>query len=546
MPDLMTAQDMATKLKAARQAAEESDTEARFTEGPEGKKEFAAWIKSQPQSVQDEWAENTDKYKDKFDKKGAGRNTTVDPDLWYVMSDSGDLTCGPYRNKRDAGRAADEMIQWLDMDFMVDSGKRILWGMTRPAADIFITSPSGAARMVQRERDRLGNDRFAGAGSDDEKAQGAEERAEADQEKAQAERSEAEADRSDAASKEAGVRVAYHTVVLPPGATKWQSPRKTLTRGAFNTEREAHAWAKKNVPDESYKVKEIKDVLPTKVAGKEEPGVQDGTGPNPDCPKKDKEAGFHRERLTWGREAAVTPTGMYGVTKADQRDCEASIRKVQRQAMKIARVATKKDPRVAAFILTHSKRASSLPAKILVAALQELQPKLASTDKRGMDSDQEILYDALMLIAENDGDSYRKQDAKGAVEKAFQGYQRTKQDDLRDDFKAIKKKLSNTLGQEWKKTAMAKEASRGLYGFRSKTAVLGLNACSEIRGFTGTTAYGLHTRRSTRYANITGFFKAHGKEAKCKYSRMLLSAYPDPAGKTASDPETVEDWISWE
>lgn len=323
MPKLMTAREMAAKLAAHRQAADESDAEARFHEGPEGKKEFDAWLKKQPKTVQDEWGANTQKYKDRF---------------------------------KTSGQVEDE-----------------------------------------------------------EKAEAAEERAEADQEKAQAERSEAEADRSDAASKEAG-----------------------------------------------------------KEKG---PGVPDGTGPNPDCPKKDKEASeFSRHRLTWNREAAVSPGGLYGVTKADQRDCEASIRKVQKQAMKIARVISRKDPKVAAFLSTHSKRAKSLPARILVSAIREIQPKVA-TDV----------------------------------------------------------------------TAVEKDASMGLYGFRAKTATLGLNACSEIRGFTGEVAYGLHSRREARYASITGFFKEHGRQARCDYSRMLLSSYPDPAtGKTASLPETVEEWLSWE
>jgi len=39
---------------------------ARFHEGPEGEKEFREWFESQPQDFQDEWEENTEKYKDKF------------------------------------------------------------------------------------------------------------------------------------------------------------------------------------------------------------------------------------------------------------------------------------------------------------------------------------------------------------------------------------------------------------------------------------------------------------------------------------------------
>lgn len=39
---------------------------ARFHEGPEGEKEFQEWFESQDQEFQDEWKENTDKYRDKF------------------------------------------------------------------------------------------------------------------------------------------------------------------------------------------------------------------------------------------------------------------------------------------------------------------------------------------------------------------------------------------------------------------------------------------------------------------------------------------------
>ena len=50
----------------------EEDKAARFTEGPEGKKEFDAWIKKQPAEVQKDWEANKDKYQDKF-KSAAGR-----------------------------------------------------------------------------------------------------------------------------------------------------------------------------------------------------------------------------------------------------------------------------------------------------------------------------------------------------------------------------------------------------------------------------------------------------------------------------------------
>lgn len=56
-------------LQATEGDKEAEEVEARFTEGPEGEKEFAAWLKKQPKSVQDDWNKNKDKYKDKF--KGA-------------------------------------------------------------------------------------------------------------------------------------------------------------------------------------------------------------------------------------------------------------------------------------------------------------------------------------------------------------------------------------------------------------------------------------------------------------------------------------------
>jgi hypothetical protein len=52
---------------------------------------------------------------------------------------------------------------------------------------------------------------------------------------------------------------AYFTVVIPPGDTEWHDNRKTITRGAFKTEQEAHMWAKRNIPGYDYTVKEFDD-----------------------------------------------------------------------------------------------------------------------------------------------------------------------------------------------------------------------------------------------------------------------------------------------
>lgn len=86
----------------------------------------------------------------------------------------------------------------------------------------------------------------------------------------------------------------------------------------------------------------------------------------------------------------------------------------------------------------------------------------------------------------------------------------------------------------------------GLYGFRAKTADLGLDACREVRGAAGRIAADLHRRRAEHHEKITGFLKAHSKQARCAYSGLLHSCYPDATMKLASVPEpmTVEGWLA--
>jgi hypothetical protein len=51
------------------------DKESRFHEGPKGKKEFKEWFEDQPEDFQDEWKENTEKYKDQFKKADLERQS---------------------------------------------------------------------------------------------------------------------------------------------------------------------------------------------------------------------------------------------------------------------------------------------------------------------------------------------------------------------------------------------------------------------------------------------------------------------------------------
>jgi hypothetical protein len=75
------------------------------------------------------------------------------------------------------------------------------------------------------------------------------------------------------------------------------------------------------------------------------------------------------------REAA---SGLYGHSKRVQADCEGCIRRVQKSAATIARNVYARNEKVAEFLATHARRADSLPAQILVAALKEVGPKVAT------------------------------------------------------------------------------------------------------------------------------------------------------------------------
>lgn len=77
------------------------------------------------------------------------------------------------------------------------------------------------------------------------------------------------------------------------------------------------------------------------------------------------------------RLAGVSPSGLYGYTKAVQGCCEGAIRKLGRRASRIVRTAAGKDERVLDFLQRHAKRNHSKTAKILLGAYQESLPKFA-------------------------------------------------------------------------------------------------------------------------------------------------------------------------
>ena len=86
------------------------------------------------------------------------------------------------------------------------------------------------------------------------------------------------------------------------------------------------------------------------------------------------------EQESVSKEAALTPGGMYGYTKRTQNDVEVSVRKAQRRVARIAKALWTRDSRSAAFLGIHAKRAKSAPARLLLGAMADLGPKVASEE----------------------------------------------------------------------------------------------------------------------------------------------------------------------
>lgn len=188
-----------------------------------------------------------------------------------------------------------------------------------------------------------------------------------------------------------------------------------------------------------------------------------------------------RTRMT-ERTAA---SGLYGFTKGVQKDCEGAIRKVSKSAARIAKQLWAKDEGTCAFLNTHAKRSKSVTAKVILTAMKELGPKVAS------------------------------------------------------------------ISEYSPNTKLAGKSGYGLYGFKSKTATLGLGGCSELKSTVGEITADLHSKKTAKRENIVGFLSEHKKVGKCVYSRLMLSAYPDETVKMASVekefvPDTVQGWIEWE
>jgi hypothetical protein len=84
-----------------------------------------------------------------------------------------------------------------------------------------------------------------------------------------------------------------------------------------------------------------------------------------------------------GIQAARIPGGLYGYTKAVQKDCETAVKRLNKVALAMAKKAFQKDERIVPFLTTHSKRSKSTTAKILLASLKTIGPREASEIKGG-------------------------------------------------------------------------------------------------------------------------------------------------------------------
>lgn len=192
-----------------------------------------------------------------------------------------------------------------------------------------------------------------------------------------------------------------------------------------------------------------------------------------------------RDRITHRKESRIY-TGLYGLPKKVQSDCQSAAKRLSTAAINAAKKAYSKDERVAAFLNTHAERSGSLSAQILVNAMKKLGPKIAA-----------------------------------------EGRKQARLEELRE-----------------KKAGKAKY---GLYGYKLRTAKLGIEACNSLRNEAGVICVDLHRRRSDKHSQITAFLKDHSKTGKCLYSKMLSRSYPSVEMKLASSkPRNVSEWLSWE
>ena len=97
------------------------------------------------------------------------------------------------------------------------------------------------------------------------------------------------------------------------------------------------------------------------------------------------------------------------------------------------------------------------------------------------------------------------------------------------------------------KLASKKEAGaspKGMYGFKHKTAELGLNACNELRLAAGQIVADIHERRGDGFRDVYAYMQRHSKEGRCMYAGMLVACGPDMPDPVATEDVAVMDKIA--
>ena len=93
----------------------------------------------------------------------------------------------------------------------------------------------------------------------------------------------------------------------------------------------------------------------------------------------------------------------------------------------------------------------------------------------------------------------------------------------------------------------AGKSGNGLYGFTSKTAKLGLEACSDLHREAGEIASDLFARKGADPIKVAGYLTANAKKGKCAYSALLAEVAPDvEAAVIAEMSKKASDFLASE
>ena len=140
-----------------------------------------------------------------------------------------------------------------------------------------------------------------------------------------------------------------YEVITPPGYSKWQDPRRSLSRGAFSTKAEGEAWVRKNVPDvTNYEIKMIRPASEQKAAG------------------ADKEARYG----LYGFRSRTSKLGLQGCS--DLRHEAGGI------ASDLHRRRSSEHSRISEYLRTHIKEAGCNYSRLLLDGYPDADRKLAS------------------------------------------------------------------------------------------------------------------------------------------------------------------------